>query len=104
MRLGDERDLRFTASVHKDFDVPRTDRLIVGFGQTQPASEVFEFSLQDRRRWVMAYTDRSRYSFADVAQVRASFRTYTERRRRQNTGSCMNQRGSAGRLSSSQPI
>ncbi len=82
--LGGERELRFTASVHKDFDVPRTDRLIVGFGQTQPAADVFEFSLQDRRRWIMAYTDRSRFALADVAQVRASYRIYTERRRRRN--------------------
>ena len=32
------RTLRLSALLHRDFDVPRTDRLITGFGQTQPAA------------------------------------------------------------------
>ncbi|MEM7307909.1 MAG: TonB-dependent receptor [Planctomycetota bacterium] len=85
--LGEERDLRLTASVHRDFDVPRTDKLIPGFGQTEPTHQVFDFALQDRRRFLLAYTDRGEGRFSDRAQVRLSYRTYTEERARRSTGS-----------------
>ena len=85
--LAPGRDLRFTASLHRDLNVPRTDRLIVGFGQTEPAAETFDFELQDRRRFVAAYTDVNELALSDRMQARVSFRNYIEKRERQNTGS-----------------
>jgi outer membrane receptor protein involved in Fe transport len=87
--LGDARSLRFTASAHKDLDVPRTDRLIVGFGQTQPADAKHHYAVQDRRRFIAALTDESDYGFADRSEVRLSFRTYTEERERRGLTSSM---------------
>jgi outer membrane receptor protein involved in Fe transport len=85
--LGRGRALRFTASAHRDLDVPRTDRLIVGFGQTEPSDDEFLFSLQDRRRFLVALTDANDYGFADRTEVRTSYRTYTETRDRIGNGS-----------------
>jgi hemoglobin/transferrin/lactoferrin receptor protein len=85
--LGTNRDLRVTADVHKDLNVPRTDRLIAGFGQTNPSDEKFDFEVQDRRRFLAAFTDSNDYGWTERTQVRASYREYTERRERQGFGS-----------------
>ncbi len=86
--LDKERSVRVVSSLHRDFDVPRTDRLVAGFGQTGPADQVNRFTLQRRERHVLAYEDRSGLgALADRFQVRASFRRYEERRERQGTGS-----------------
>lgn len=81
------RVLRITSRMNRDFDVPRTDRLIVGYGQTVPNSEVWHFALQDRRGTMLSYTDTAENGFFDQFQTRLSFRQYTEERRRQSTGS-----------------
>lgn len=85
--LGERRDLRVTASVHRDLDVPRTDKLVPGFGQTAPTHELFHFTLQERRRFLAAYTDRRPTALWDRTQTRASYRTYTEERLKRGTGS-----------------
>ena len=87
--FGEGRDLRITTSLHKDIGVPRTDRLIVGFGQTTPSNAVFDFTRQDRRRFVVTYTDRNPLEFlpSEETQMRFSYRTYTETREKQSTGS-----------------
>ena len=85
--LDARRSLRFVARRHRDFDVPRTDKLYAGFGQSQPKNSDFRFSLQDRSGYVMAYTDESAGGFADVFQLRLSLHTYTEERDKQKTGS-----------------
>jgi len=74
-----ERSLRVTASRTRDFDVPRTDRLNVGFGQTQPADAENMFRVQDRERYQLTYTDESG-GLADSMQARLSLRKYLERR------------------------
>jgi outer membrane receptor protein involved in Fe transport len=81
------RMLRLTTRANRDFEVPRTDRLIVGYGQTQPNSEVWHFALQDRRGTMLSYTDTAENGYFDQLQTRLSFRQYTEERRRQSTGS-----------------
>lgn len=81
------RMVRVTSHMNRDFDVPRTDRLNVGFGQTQPNSEVWNFSLQDRRGTMLSYTDTAENGWSEQFQTRLSFRTYTEERQRQSTGS-----------------
>ncbi len=85
--LDDSRSLRITGSQHTDIDVPRTDRVTTGFGQTMPAFSVFRFAEQKRSRWVATYRDDSARGFADSFQIRASVRQYDERRERQATGS-----------------
>ena len=85
--LGDRRGLRFTALESRDVDIPRTDRLMVGFGQTQPASEVWNYALQHRRRFALTYTDDSGAGLADRMEARVSLRTYREERERRDTGS-----------------
>lgn len=86
-KLGGARTLRATSSITRDFDVPRTDRLNVGYGQTQPSNAEYEYSVQDRQRFVLAYEDRQVGALADVVQARASFRYYNEDRAIRATGS-----------------
>ncbi len=85
--LGPGRSLRVSALVSRQTDVPRTDRLVTGFVQTQPANDVWNYALQDRRRWLAAYTDASEGGFADSMQVRLSLRTYEEQREIRGNGS-----------------
>lgn len=77
---SDERRIRVTASRTRDFDVPRTDRLNAGFGQTQPADAEHDFTVQDRERYQLTYTDGSG-GLADAMQLRFSLRKYLEERR-----------------------
>ncbi|HVS18038.1 MAG TPA: TonB-dependent receptor [Planctomycetota bacterium] len=85
--LDDERTLRLALSRTRDFDVPRTDRMNTGFGQTQPANEEWFYALQDRERAVLTYDDREQGEIADSMQVRASLRRYREERTTLSTGS-----------------
>lgn len=80
MALDAQRSLRTTASVTRDDDVPRTDRLVAGFGQTNPANSEFDYRVQDRRRFVVAYEDREGGALADRVQARVSLRRYEEER------------------------
>ena len=84
--LGRGRDLALSTRIHRDFDVPRTDKLIVGFGQSEPRNELYDYSLQDRMGTVLAYTDESG-GFWDRFQVRLSARGYREEREKRKTGS-----------------
>ncbi|MBL8863072.1 MAG: TonB-dependent receptor [Planctomycetes bacterium] len=81
------RSVRLTASAHRDWDVPRTDRLNVGFGQAQPSSAEFTFERQDQRQILLAFEDAEPGGFADRFQARLGLRGYEERRRQRNTGS-----------------
>ncbi len=85
--LGGGRGLRFTGGVHKDVNVPRTDRVIKGYGQTQPSDAKFDFEVQDRRRFVTAFTDDNDYAWSERSELRLSYRDYIERREWQATGS-----------------
>lgn len=84
--LGSKTWLRLSAMRTRDFDVPRTDRLNTGFGQTQPADAEHYFTLQDRERYVLALTDTDA-GLSDQMQVRLSLRKYTEERQLRSTGS-----------------
>ena len=66
---GRSPNRRFAASRTRDLDVPRTDRMNTGFGQTEPASEEWFYKLQDRERYVLAYDDRSAGGLTDQMQV-----------------------------------
>ena len=85
--LDDERTLRLALSRTRDFDVPRTDRMNTGFGQTQPANDEWFYALQDRERAVLTYDDREQGGVADSMQVRLSLRRYREDRTTLSTGS-----------------
>ncbi|MED6334104.1 MAG: TonB-dependent receptor [Planctomycetota bacterium] len=85
--LGGGRDLQLSARVHRDFDVPRTDKLIVGFGQSEPKNQLYDYALQDRQSALVAYTDESDSGFWDRFQVRLSLRGYREEREKRETGS-----------------
>ena len=77
--------LRATARIHRDFDVPRTDRLITGFGQTQPSFDRFDFALQERQTFALTY-DHDGGSWGSV-QARVYLRETDEERKRRSTGS-----------------
>lgn len=81
------RSVRVSATAHRDYDVPRTDRLNVGFGQTQPSSAEFLFTRQDQQQLLVAYEDSETGGFADRFQARFALRDYTEDRQQRNTGS-----------------
>ena len=86
--LGRDRELSVSAWMHRDNDVPRTDKLVVGFGQTNPSNDVWTFGLQDRRQVLFTYTDEAfDLGFADTMQARLSLRSYDEERERQDFGS-----------------
>jgi hemoglobin/transferrin/lactoferrin receptor protein len=85
--MGSERTLRLAMSRTRDFDVPRTDRLNTGFGQTGPANEEWSYALQDRERAVLTYDDQEGGGLADSMQVRLSLRRYSEDRVIRSTGS-----------------
>ena len=85
--LGDARNLRFSAMVHRDFDVPRTFQLVPGFGRYQAPFEQYDFKLQERERYQWTFDDRSDGGFADRMQARLSVRRYNEQRDRRRTGS-----------------
>jgi hemoglobin/transferrin/lactoferrin receptor protein len=78
--LGEGREWRITGHVSRQHNVPRTDRLVTGYGQTQPSNSVWDFALQDRRRYVASYSDTHMGDFADRMELRLSMRTYREER------------------------
>lgn len=80
LALDARRALRATASVTRDDDVPRTDRLVAGFGQTNPSNTEFDYRVQDRRRFLLAYEDVEGGALADRVQARVSLRRYEEER------------------------
>ena len=85
--LDEDVSLRVVARRHRDFDVPRTDKLYAGFGQLQPKNADYRYSLQDRSGYLLSYTDQSAGGLADVFQLRLSLHTYVEERDKQKTGS-----------------
>ncbi|MFT7487221.1 MAG: hemoglobin/transferrin/lactoferrin receptor protein, partial [Candidatus Paceibacteria bacterium] len=78
--MGKRETLRLTARVNRDFNVPRTDRMNVGFGQTVSSNQDYRYSLQDRRGYVLSYTDERSGELADLMQIRLSMNTYDEER------------------------
>jgi outer membrane receptor protein involved in Fe transport len=85
--LDSSRSLRFVARRHTDYDVPRTDKLYPGYGQSDPSHDDYRYSLQDRSGYLIAYTDESAGGFSDAFQLRLSLRDYTEERDKQKRGS-----------------
>ncbi|MCB9904471.1 MAG: TonB-dependent receptor [Planctomycetes bacterium] len=85
--LEEGRSLRFAYTLNRDFDVPRTDRLTVGFGQTVPSDALWHYSLQDRQSTVLSYTDVAENGFFDRFETRFTYQDYTEERTRQGLGS-----------------
>lgn len=81
------RLLRVTARLHRDFDVPRTDRLVKGYGQSQPSNAVFNFSLQEQEAYFAELVDTERRPWADRMQARVFVKNYTEEREIRATGS-----------------
>jgi outer membrane receptor protein involved in Fe transport len=84
--LSRARRVRVAASRTRDFDVPRTDRLNAGFGQTQPADAEHVFNVQDRQRYQVTYSD-DEPGLSDRMEARLSFRKYLEERTIRGTGS-----------------
>jgi hemoglobin/transferrin/lactoferrin receptor protein len=78
--LGARRTVRLTGRVSRDFDVPRTDRMNPGFGQTQPASQDWRYAVQDRRGYLVSYTDERPGALADRMQLRLGLNSYDEER------------------------
>lgn len=86
--FGADRTLCISAWQHRDNDVPRTDKLFPGFGQTNPKNDIYNFALEDRRQALFTYSDESfDMGFADSMQLRFSLRSYDEEREKQKFGS-----------------
>ncbi len=83
LALGPKRMLRTTARINRDFDVPRTDKLVAGYGQTEPTHEIWDYTLQDRRGYIVSYDDENATSWFDAMQLRLSLRSYDEHRSKQ---------------------
>ena len=78
--LGKRQTLRVTGRASRDFNVPRTDRLVAGFGQASPANADYRYSLQDRRGYMLSFTDENPGAVAERVQLRLNLHTYTEER------------------------
>ena len=78
--IDEDRSLRATARVHRDFDVPRTDRMNPGFGQTNPSNDAYIFRLQERETFQLTYDDAQDNGLWDQFQVRLAASTYEEDR------------------------
>lgn len=85
-RLSDTGYLRLSAMRTRDFGIPRSDRMNVGFQQTQPSDAENFFTLQDRERYLLAWNEKST-GFSDDMQVRLSLREYNENRQIRSRGS-----------------
>jgi outer membrane receptor protein involved in Fe transport len=85
--LGSRRSLRATGIVDRELDVPRTDRLITGFGQTEPSNSRWHYTLQEREIFQLTYDDVDAGGFVDGMQARVSLRRYDEQREIQGLGS-----------------
>lgn len=84
--VGEQRTLRATARFNRDFNVPRTDKLVAGYGQTAPKNEDYRYSLQDRRGYLLSYTDERANDWFDRLQLRGNVNTYLEQRDKRKTG------------------
>ncbi|QDU66310.1 TonB-dependent receptor plug domain-containing protein [Engelhardtia mirabilis] len=88
LALDDYSSLRWTSRLQREDDVPRTDKLVVGFptsvgGAPTPASSLlWDYDLQQYQSHVLAYTDEHRGGFADRMQWRFSVRERIEERER----------------------
>jgi hemoglobin/transferrin/lactoferrin receptor protein len=80
------KSLRLTAQASEQYHVPRTDRLVPGFGQTGPSDQVWDYALQDRKRLLAAWSDEEAGAIADRVDVRLSLRRYVEEREIQDVG------------------
>lgn len=86
--LGRDQSLRWSSRLHRDEDVPRTDKLIDGFatsigGAPTPAPSVlYQFALQEYVRHQLTWTDSEPGPLADEMQVRLSARRTREVRER----------------------
>jgi hemoglobin/transferrin/lactoferrin receptor protein len=85
--LGSQRSLRAVLRIHRDFDVPRTDRLLPGYGQSAPSNAEFDFKVQENIGYLLAYEDLEGGALADRVQARFFVRSYVEERQIRNTGS-----------------
>lgn len=85
--LDSQRSLRVHGWIDREFDVPRTDRLVAGYGQTQPSNSVWNYKLQDRQSWQLTFDDREAGILAERVQARVAFRRYDEEREIQGLGS-----------------
>ena len=74
------RALSVVARRKVDHDVPRTDRMNAGFGQSFPASAEFIFTRQDASAAVVEWTDSSAGALSDRMQLRLYARRYAEDR------------------------
>jgi hemoglobin/transferrin/lactoferrin receptor protein len=93
--LGEKKTLRMTSRVNRDFNVPRTDRLNPGFHSdgsiaATANSEIWHYSLQDRRGYQVSFSDEDSGGFVDAVHVRAQVHSYREQRNRRKTGSTTN--------------
>ena len=93
VELAEDRILRYTARLNRDFDVPRTDTLVTGFPSvvggppTPPGDDQRDFVLQEQWSHLLSYDDRSEGGFADRFSARLSYRGTEELRERIQAGS-----------------
>ncbi len=85
--LDSHRRIRLSVRMLRDSNVPRTDRLITGFGQTQPANSVFDFVRQENAGATLAFDDDESGALADRMQARVFLRHTREERDIRATGS-----------------
>jgi len=78
--LGKGQTVRITGRAHRDFNVPRTDKLIAGYGQSQPSNGDWRYVLQDRRGYAVSVTDDNPGPLAERVQLRLNLHTYVEER------------------------
>ena len=86
-QLSSTDEIRVTARFHRDDDVPRTDRLVAGFGQSEPRDERHHFARQQREGYQLTWTHDEAGGVVDQMQLRLSARRYVEELERRARGS-----------------
>lgn len=83
----DQRTLSFSAQYLRQPSSPRYDELVAGFGQTEPASEVFSFEPNDRLFLHGKYHFEPASGFIDALDLDLAWQAIDDDRRTRDTGS-----------------
>jgi outer membrane receptor protein involved in Fe transport len=84
--VGETGDLSFTAQALEQPSTPRTDELVPGYGQTEPASEQFLFQPNKRNFMHVRWQSESNMSWLDGYQLNLARQEISDDRITQDTG------------------
>lgn len=85
--VGQDSEWMFNLQYLTQPETPRIDELVTGFGQTEPASEVFNFEPNNRLFTHVRFQNNLDMAFADHLDVHYAYQRIDDDRRTRDTGS-----------------